>query len=189
MFQKPNYWEMGPETWISCSYDTYEWCVKTILWYLPWSWRSYCLSGRGSGSSAQVYSEIFSRMRDIKFQPDMLQELFWAPWICIFTPNNFLFCHFALTWTLVCDLDSLENGTGEIHVVNISCMDEWSPLLSKWHEVLSIFIMQSLKHLRPCQKIFCKKIHTQTEQCCSTTPSWRSGRWRPSCSSCEPWWA
>ena len=132
---------------------------------------------------------FFSWMRDIKFQPDMLQESFWAPWICIFTPNNFLFCHFALTWTLVCDLDSLENGTGEIHVVNISCMDEWSPLLSKWHEVLSIFIMQSLKHLRPCQKIFCKKIHTQTEQCCSTTPSWRSGRWRPSCSSSKPWWA
>ena len=31
LLQKLNYREMGVKIYISCSYGTYEWCVKTIL--------------------------------------------------------------------------------------------------------------------------------------------------------------
>ena len=117
LLQKLNYWEMGVEIYISCSYGTYVWCVKTILWYLLWSWRYSSFSGRGSGSSAQVFSENFLRKICIKLEPTILQHSFWALWTRIFKPNNLLYYYLALKLTLECDLDGLENGASENHVM------------------------------------------------------------------------
>ena len=149
LLQKLNYWEMGLQIYISCSYGTYVWCVKTILWYLPWSSRYSSFSGRGSGSSVQVFSENFLTKIGIKLEPTMLQHSFWALWTCIFTPNNLLYYYLALKLTLECDLNGLENGASENHVMIIPRVNTWSLLISKWIKVLWICIMQCLKHLTP----------------------------------------
>ena len=56
----------------------------------------------------------------------MLEHSFMALKTCIFIPNNFLYCHFALTWTLVFDLDVLENGTCENQDMDFSNLDKLS---------------------------------------------------------------
>ena len=47
----------------------------------------------------------------------MLQHSFWALWTRIFKPNNLLYYYLALKLTLECDLDGLENGASENHVM------------------------------------------------------------------------
>ena len=59
----------------------------------------------------------------LKFKPDMLKHSFCDLWASIFTPDNIIFCHFALTWTLVFDLDGLENGTCGKNEFNSSNVD------------------------------------------------------------------
>ena len=49
----------------------------------------------------------------------MLQHSFWALWTCIFTPNNLLYHYLALKLIHECDLDGLENGASENHVMII----------------------------------------------------------------------
>ena len=64
----------------------------------------------------------------------MLEHSFMALKTCIFIPNNFLYYHFALTWTLVFDLDVLENGTCENQDMDFSNLDELSLPIQKWKE-------------------------------------------------------
>ena len=58
--QNPNHWELGLQICISYSNMYVVWCVKTILWYLQWSWRNSTFTRWGSGLSAQVLQNIKS---------------------------------------------------------------------------------------------------------------------------------
>ena len=73
---------------------------------------------------SRLFSENFQRIIGIELTPGILQHSLWALLTHIFTANNFIYCHFALTWTNVHDLDCLENGTGENCVMNNSFTDQ-----------------------------------------------------------------
>ena len=73
---------------------------------------------------SRLFSENFQKVIGIEFKPNMLQHSLWALLTHIFTANNFIYCHFALTWTHVHVLDCLEDGTGENCVMNISFTDQ-----------------------------------------------------------------
>ena len=59
---------------------------------------------------SRLFSENFQRIIGIELTPGILQHSLWALLTHIFTANNFLYCHFALIWTHLHDLDGLENG-------------------------------------------------------------------------------
>ena len=67
----------------------------------------------------RFFLSIFLRKIYMKLEPTMLQHSFWALWTRIFKPNNLLYYYLALMLTLECDLDGLENGASENHVMII----------------------------------------------------------------------
>ena len=67
--------------------------------------------------------------------------------------------------------------------MNFRGEDIWSPYVWKWYENLKIVTRVSLDH----ESSKPEKNWKKSLQCCSGPPSWASGSWWPSCSSCESW--